>query len=62
LLVLRVVVEGFSARNDSRSLSSSLFALVVSAIGLFVLFDKVFFFFLVFVVSVVERFSSLKKK
>jgi len=57
---LRVDVKGFSARNDSRS-SSSLLIFDVSTIGLFVLFDRVFFFFLVFVVSVVEIFSSLKK-
>jgi hypothetical protein len=58
---LRVDVKGFSVRNDSRS-SSSLLIFDVSTIGLFVLFDRVFFFFLVFVVSVVEIFSSLKKK
>jgi len=60
LSFLRVV--GFSARKDSRSSSSSLLAVADSTVGLAVFVDEGFFFFFVFVVSVVELFSSLKEK
>jgi hypothetical protein len=52
------LIEGFSERNDSRSLSSLLFGMDDSVIEFVGLMEEDFFFFLGLVVSGTEFVSS----